>query len=95
MSAAPFPDLNSLATHLRQQLQNVAEPKQFILLYAYNGTGKTRLSTAFKDLGKNGEERDTLYFNAFTEDLFHWDNDLEGDRERYLQLNSESRFLPG
>src|ERR1035441_10607426 len=95
MSVAPFPDLNSLATHLRQQLQNVAEPKKFILLYAFNGTGKTRLSMAFKDLGKNGEERDTLYFNAFTEDLFHWDNDLDGDRERYLQLNSESRFFAG
>lgn len=40
MSAAPFPDLNSLATYLRQQLQNVAEPKKFILLYAYNGTGQ-------------------------------------------------------
>ena len=47
MSAASFfADLNNLATHLRQELQN----KKFILLYAYNGTGKTRLSTAFKDL---------------------------------------------
>lgn len=95
MSATPLPDLHSLATHLRQQLQNVAEPKRFILLYAYNGTGKTRLSMAFKDLGKSGDERDTLYFNAFTEDLFHWDNDLVGDRERVLQLNSESRFFAG
>ena len=24
-------------------------------------------------------KRDTLYFNAFTEDLFTWDNDLEDD----------------
>jgi wobble nucleotide-excising tRNase len=95
MSATTFADLNTLATHLRQQLQSVEVPKKFILLYAYNGTGKTRLSMAFKDLGKNGEERDTLYFNAFTEDLFRWDNDLEGDRERYLQLNSESRFFVG
>ena len=28
------------------------QTKKFVLLYAYNGTGKTRLSTAFKDLGK-------------------------------------------
>lgn len=91
MSATPFADLNALATHLRQELQT----KKFILLYAYNGTGKTRLSTAFKDLGKNGDDRDTLYFNAFTEDLFSWDNDLKNDRERVLKINRDSRFFAG
>lgn len=96
-AAARFPDLSSLAEHLRKQL----EKKKFVLLYAYNGTGKTRLSTAFKDLGKkfdeNGEvtERDTLYFNAFTEDLFSWDNDLDEDRERSLQINTKSKFFDG
>ena len=50
---------------------------------------------AFKDLGKNGDERDTLYFNAFTEDLFNWDNDLENDRERVLKINKDSRFFAG
>lgn len=84
-------NLQELATRLRQELQN----KKFVLLYAYNGTGKTRLSTAFKDLGRNGEERDTLYFNAFTEDLFSWDNDLANDRERVLKLNADSRFFAG
>jgi hypothetical protein len=87
----PFPDLIALAKHLRQELQ----AKRFVLLYAHNGTGKTRLSTAFKDLGKNGDERDTLYFNAFTEDLFYWDNDLEYDRRRILKLNVNSRFFRG
>ena len=89
MSApSTFTSLNALATHLRQELEN----KKFILLYAYNGTGKTRLSTAFKDLGKSADadgetdKRDTLYFNAFTEDLFSWDNDLESDSERKLTL---------
>lgn len=95
MSATTFADLNALAAHLRQELQREQDPKKFILLYAYNGTGKTRLSTAFKDLGKQGDARDTLYFNAFTEDLFHWENDLDGDRERYLELNSESSFFAG
>ena len=37
--ATTFKDLNALAAHLRQELEN----KKFILLYAYNGTGKTRL----------------------------------------------------
>src|SRR5689334_8396857 len=92
MSSTSFGDLNSLAAHLRQQLQNVQEPKQFILLYAYNGIGKTRLSTAFKDIGKQGGGPDTLYFNAFTEDLFSWDNDLKEDKERVLKFNSTSNF---
>ena len=95
--ATPFKDLNTLAAHLRQELEN----KKFILLYAYNGTGKTRLSTAFQDLGKvvntdgETEKRDTLYFNAFTEDLFLWDNDLENDSERKLKLNTDSTFFAG
>ncbi len=90
-----FTDLAALAAHLRQELEN----KKTILLYAYNGTGKTRLSMAFKDIGKQGEgedeKRDTLYFNAFTEDLFHWDNDLDGDTDRRLKLNANSRFFVG
>ena len=91
MAAVSFPDLSELARHLREEL----EAKKFLLLYAYNGTGKTRLSVAFKDLGKKGDERDTLYFNAFTEDLFQWDNDLENDRERVLKINKDSRFFAG
>lgn len=83
MSETSYADLPELAAHLRSVLAVRAERRPdkspFILLYAFNGTGKTRLSTAFKDLGKvadeNGEvqSRDTLYFNAFTEDLFSWD----------------------
>lgn len=90
-----FADLPALAIHLRSELEN----KKTIVLYAFNGTGKTRLSMAFKDIGKQGdadnEARDTLYFNAFTEDLFQWDNDLEGDSDRKLTLNADSRFFAG
>lgn len=89
MTLPSFASLADLATHLRKELAN----KKFVLLYAYNGTGKTRLSTAFKDLGKVNDEPDTLYFNAFTEDLFYWDNDLEEDRERKLKINRNSRFI--
>ena len=82
MSEKPlaFANLDTLAAYLR------AEEKKFVLLYAYNGTGKTRLSMAFKDAGKQGDQRDTLYFNAFTEDLFTWDNDLDGDSMRVLKI---------
>ena len=86
-----FADLDELATYLRQELTN----KKYLLLYAYNGTGKTRLSMAFKEAGKQGEQRDTLYFNAFTEDLFTWDNDLVGDSDRVLKINSSSSFFSG
>ncbi|MDH5452976.1 MAG: AAA family ATPase [Paracoccaceae bacterium] len=91
MSGTAFANLDALAAHLRSELEN----KKFILLYAYNGTGKTRLSMAFKDIGKQGDARDTLYFNAFTEDLFYWDNDLKNDRERVLKINRDSRFFAG
>ncbi len=92
---SPPIDLKAAATQLRQLLDS----KKFVLLYAHNGTGKTRLSGAFKDLGKeitvDGEttKRDTLYFNAYTEDLFYWHNDLEGDSERYLMLHPTSFFF--
>jgi len=90
----PYADLNALALHFRSEL-SAAKVKRFILLYAYNGTGKTRLSTAFKDIAKQAGQVDTLYFNAFTEDLFSWDNDLDGDSERYLILHPSSHFLVG
>lgn len=82
-------DLNDLAGRLRQQ------NKKCQLIFAHNGTGKTRLSMAFKDLGKQGNSRDTLYFNAFTEDLFFWDNDLDNDTDRVLVLNDYSHFFDG
>lgn len=98
-------NLLKLAGRLRSVLADTAEKKPnkspFVLLYAFNGTGKTRLSTAFKNIGKTVDEdgevksRDTLYFNAFTEDLFTWDNDLENDEHRTLKLNPASSFFVG
>ena len=84
-----FTSLDAVVTHLRNNLKD----KKFVLLYAYNGTGKTLLSMAFKNMGKHGNGRDTLYFNAFTEDLFTWNNDLDHDTERYLEINKNSRFF--
>ena len=77
--------------------------KKVNLIYAFNGSGKTRLSRAFKYLiePKNHDEEDEstkrkiLYFNAFTEDLFYWDNDLLNDTEPKLKIqpNSFIRWL--
>lgn len=111
-----YKTLRGLVTRFRDDLRS----NDFILLYAYNGTGKTRTSMAFKEKGKKkikielkdnkgnslldkkGKPKtedsivgDTLYFNAFTEDLFVWDNDLENDTTRFLQMNSDSKFFNG
>ena len=92
-----FDTIKNIAEYFRMLL----EEKKYIILFAYNGTGKTRLSTEFKSLGQQlieeteNKTADTLYYNAFTEDLFYWDNDLNNDAERLLKLNSDSRFFAG
>lgn len=90
-------------TETAQQLKDANKKVQ--LIYAFNGTGKTRLSRAFKQLiapkangGEGEEEPDPpelsrskiLYYNAFTEDLFYWDNDLTGDTEPKLKIQPNS-----
>lgn len=98
-----FTTLKGFARNIRDTLgtADATDTKNYYLLFAYNGTGKTRLSGEFKNLGKKrirGSEettRDTLYYNAFTEDLFYWDNDLEGDTNRRLFFNTNSRFFDG
>ncbi|MGJ1247610.1 AAA family ATPase [Sphingobacterium multivorum] len=89
-----YKTLDKLAIRLRDDLNE----NHFVLLYAYNGTGKTRLSMEFKERGKKQKGStgpDTLYFNAFTEDLFSWDNDLENGKERVLKINGQSKFFNG
>lgn len=94
-----YRNLKTLVGRLRDDLNNPTKPTSLVLIYAYNRTGKTRLSMEFKDAGKRKTKKnptgtpDTLYFNAFTEDLFVWENDLEGDSVRRLQLNEKSSFF--
>ncbi|MCW4338259.1 AAA family ATPase, partial [Klebsiella pneumoniae] len=88
---------------MSQTLKQIAQElidanKKVQLIYAFNGTGKTRLSREFKELiaPKNinnpscteaEPSRNTiLYYNAFTEDLFYWDNDLDTDAEPRLKI---------
>lgn len=81
--------LTEIAQHLK------VSQKKVQLIYAFNGTGKTRLSREFKALitpnATNDDEAESsrnriLYYNAFTEDLFYWDNDLEGNVDRKLKI---------
>lgn len=92
-----FNTLTEVATHFRKDLTGDNRPeKRLILFFAHNGTGKTRLSMEFKEMGKTiNPPRDTLYFNAFTEDLFVWNNDLDNDTERVLTFNKDSAFFDG
>lgn len=92
-----YQSLRNLVTRLRDDLNNPTKQTELVLLYAYNRTGKTRLSMEFKDEGKrrNNGTSDTLYFNAYTEDLFVWENDLDADTSRHLQLNPDSGFFNG
>lgn len=87
-------------TEIAEQLKDANKKVQ--LIYAFNGIGKTRLSREFKALiaPKNQiEEGDAepelprskiLYYNAFTEDLFYWDNDLLQDAEPKLKIQPNS-----
>jgi wobble nucleotide-excising tRNase len=83
-------------TEIAQQLKDANKKVQ--LIYAFNGTGKTRLSREFKELISPKTDDDeatelselankkTLYYSAFTEDLFYWDNDLELDDNPKLMI---------
>jgi wobble nucleotide-excising tRNase len=86
-----------------QSLREIAQTlkdadKKVQLIYAFNGSGKTRLSREFKELiapkNPETEEEETkieiMYYNAFTEDLFYWDNDLDNDTDRKLKIQSNS-----
>lgn len=92
-----------------EKLTKIAEKlhqsdKKVQLIYAFNGTGKTRLSREFTRLvGVDGDDtasefealndRRCLYYNAFTEDLFTWDNDTGLDAEPKLKIQPNP-FIP-
>jgi len=72
--------------NIAQIIKDVKE--NIILVYAFNATGKTRLSVAYKDLTKklNNGNHSGVYYNAFSEDLFIWDNDEPNNNEN-IKLN--------
>ena len=88
--------MSKTLTDIAEQLKDANKKVQ--LIYAFNGSGKTRLSREFKELvspktddGEEGETREKiLYYNAYTEDLFYWNNDLKGDGEPKLKIQPNS-----
>ena len=102
-------NLNEIAQQLKDAKHNMKarttgkSDVMVQLIYAFNGTGKTRLSREFKSLvdPKNDIESEKMeeaglaskkiiYYNAFTEDLFYWDNDLEYDIAPKLKIHPNS-----
>lgn len=90
--------MSKTLNEIAQQLRAVDSKVQ--LIYAFNGTGKTRLSREFKELvaaeidaddedaeASDLSRKNVLYYNAFTEDLFFWDNDLSDDEDRRLKIH--------
>lgn len=85
-------------TEIAQQLKD--NNKKVQIIYGFNGNGKTRLSKEFRWLvePKNDEETDgiglnskkIIYYNAFTEDLFYWDNDLTNGVDLKLRIHPNS-----
>lgn len=76
---------------LQEITDNIIQaPENIHLVYAFNGTGKTRLSVNLKDSLKreDGSHRG-VYFNAYSEDLFTWDNEAV---ELFIKPSSLSDF---
>ena len=64
--------VEKIASELSDDVANVQ------LLYAFNSVGKTRLSVAYKNATKNKDgTHPGIYYNAYSEDLFVWNNDIE------------------
>ena len=71
---------------IAQQLKTSKEP--ILLIYAFNATGKTKLLVEYKNITKNDDGDHTgVYYNAYSEDLFRWDNDeLNGNENMRLEI---------
>lgn len=67
--------LEGIAHEIQEMNENI------VLVYGFNGTGKTQLSVAYKNFTKaeNNDQHSGVYYNAYSEDLFVWDNDEEND----------------
>lgn len=75
---------------IAKELARAKEP--IVLIYAFNATGKTRLSVAYKNATKDDDGNHAgVYYNAYSEDLFVWDNDPEnGETNVQLDIRKSS-----
>lgn len=64
-------ELSDIAKEIRDVRENI------FLIYAFNGIGKTRLSIEYKENARINGIQSGVYYNAYSEDLFTWNNDIE------------------
>lgn len=83
-------EIHEVATEIRKIKKNI------ILIYAFNSTGKTRLSVEYKNITKDAEtgRHAGVYYNAFSEDLFLWDNG-DGNKDHEIRLMIRESNLNG
>ena len=62
-----YNSIEAVAEKIKDSLNSNNQKKNISILYAFNATGKTRLSTTLTDKINNDK---ILYYNAFVEDLF-------------------------
>jgi hypothetical protein len=66
--------LDDIAKNLKE------DDARIMLAYAFNATGKTQLCVAYKNATKQADGSHAgVYYNAYSEDLFVWDNDEDND----------------
>ena len=71
MSNGIFDDLEKVFDEIKNDLDIVTDKIKIDLIYAFNGTGKTRISRLFKD----SLDEKVLCFNSMFQDEFYWDNE--------------------
>jgi hypothetical protein len=68
-----FDSIEAVAEKIKENLDSNGNKKKILILYAFNGIGKTRISNEFHD--DESTKIKALCYNAFLEDLFGWDNE--------------------
>ena len=96
---AEFNLIEDLAEAIKHTLDTPALKKKIVALYAFNSTGKTRLTNILnKSDGENeienegeigGDQIKVLCYNAFLEDMFKWDN------EHYILTFDQNSWIMG
>ena len=81
--------INEIAEQLKTSKQAIT------LIYAFNSTGKTKLSVEYKNITKKEDGKHSgVYYNAYSEDLFRWDNDESHENENMRLEIIESSLNP-